>query len=428
MNNRDPSSDTAMPRGFCASLSVAVTRSVTVSMIEIDAEPSLGTYANGAAAAAAVHAAASAIAKRINPGTPSSLHRVGSRANDRLCYTSLPARPPEQFHMESSNRCDEGRDRMRALVLFAAGWSAVAAAQIPQRIDPLVVTATRTEERAFDLPVAIDSIDAAQIQRNQLQVNLSESLSRVPGIVVANRWNYAQDLQVSARGFGARANFGVRGIRLYQDGIPATMPDGQGQTGSFSLVSTQRIEVLRGPFSTLYGNAAGGVISVFTEDGADPSQAQGQVVGGSYATYNAIAKTSGVARDAGYVLAANHFATDGYRDHSEASRDLVNAKLKFAIDADTRMTLIGNSLYQPEAQDPLGLTRAQWEANPRQADPSAELFDTRKTVNQTQGGAAIERRLGTDTILRVIGYGGGGAERPGPLLPAPAVAPFRWRV
>ncbi|TMH52912.1 MAG: Plug domain-containing protein, partial [Betaproteobacteria bacterium] len=139
---------------------------------------------------------------------------------------------------------------MRALVLFAAGWSAVAAAQIPQRIDPLVVTATRTEERAFDLPVAIDSIDAAQIQRNQLQVNLSESLSRVPGIVVANRWNYAQDLQVSARGFGARANFGVRGIRLYQDGIPATMPDGQGQTGSFSLVSTQRIEVLRGPFST----------------------------------------------------------------------------------------------------------------------------------------------------------------------------------
>jgi iron complex outermembrane receptor protein len=308
--------------------------------------------------------------------------------------------------MESSNRCEEGRDRMRALVLFAAGWSAVVAAQVPQRIDPFVVTATRTEERAFDLPVAIDSIDAAQIQRNQLQVNLSESLSRVPGIVVANRWNYAQDLQVSARGFGARANFGVRGIRLYQDGIPATMPDGQGQTGSFSLASAQRIEVLRGPFSTLYGNAAGGVISIFTEDGADPAQLQGQIVGGSYGTYNAIAKTSGVARGVGYVLAANHFATDGYRDHSEASRDLVNAKLKFDFDADTRITLIGNSLYQPEAQDPLGLTRAQWEANPRQADPSAALFNTRKTVNQQQGGAALERQLGADAVLRVTGYAG----------------------
>src|SRR5438105_2416956 len=309
-------------------------------------------------------------------------------------------------HMESSKRCEEGRGGMRALALLVASWSAVAAAQVPQRIDPIVITATRTEQRAFDLPVAIDSIDAEQIQRNQLQVNLSESLSRVPGIVVANRWNYAQDLQISSRGFGARANFGARGIRLYQDGIPATMPDGQGQTGSFSLVSAQRIEVLRGPFSTLYGNAAGGVISIFTEDGTDPAQLQGQVVGGSYATYNAIAKTSGVARGVGYVLAANHFSTDGYRDHSEASRNLVNAKLKFDIDADTRMTLIGNSLYQPEAQDPLGLTRVQWEANPRQVDPSAELFNTRKTVNQSQGGAVIERRLGTDTVVRVTGYGG----------------------
>jgi len=308
--------------------------------------------------------------------------------------------------MESSKRCEEGCVRLLAFALLAAAWVGIAAAQIPQRIDSIVVSATRTEERAFDLPVAIDSIDAEQIQRNQLQVNLSESLSRVPGLVVANRWNYAQDLQVSIRGFGARANFGVRGIRLYQDGIPATMPDGQGQTGSFSLVSAQRIEVLRGPFSTLYGNAAGGVISIFTEDGGDPAQLQGQVVGGSYGTYNAIAKSLGVARGVGYVLAANHFATDGYRDHSDASRDLVNAKLRFDVDADTRITLIGNSLHQPEAQDPLGLTRAQWEANPRQADLSAELFNTRKTVNQQQGGAAIERRLGADAVLRVTGYGG----------------------
>ncbi|TMG97617.1 MAG: TonB-dependent siderophore receptor, partial [Betaproteobacteria bacterium] len=173
------------------------------------------------------------------------------------------------------------------------------------------------------------------------------------------RWNYAQDLQISSRGFGARASFGARGIRLFQDGIPATMPDGQGQTGSFSLASAQRIEVLRGPFSTLYGNAAGGVIAIFTEDGPQTPVAQMQAIGGSYGTWNAIAKLGGEARGINFVVAANHFQTGGYRDRSEASRDQFNAKLRFMLDSDTRVTLIGNTLYQPEAQDPLGLTRAQ---------------------------------------------------------------------
>jgi iron complex outermembrane receptor protein len=211
---------------------------------------------------------------------------------------------------------------------------------------------------------------------------------------------------LSIRGFGARANFGVRGVRLYQDNIPATMPDGQGQTGSFSLVSAKRIEVLRGPFSTLYGNASGGVISVFTEDGPSPPQLSLQAIGGSYATSNLIAKLGGREGAVNYDVAANRFSTDGYRDHSEARRDLLNARLSFAPGPETQVTLIGNSLYQPDAQDPLGLTRAQWEANPRQADPAATLFDTRKTVNQTQGGATMEQTLPGDSVLRATAYGG----------------------
>ena len=306
--------------------------------------------------------------------------------------------------MRASERCAPIGASL-GMAAVAAAWWAGADAQVAQ-IQPLVVTATRIEEPAFDLPVAIDSIDASLIQRNQLQLNLSETLNRVPGVVMANRNNYAQDLMVSIRGFGARANFGVRGIRLYQDNIPATMPDGQGQTGSFSLASAKRVEVLRGPFSSLYGNAAGGVIAIFTEDGTDPPQAKGEIVGGSYGTYNAILKGEGIYRGVGYVVAGNHFATDGYRDHSEASRTLTNAKVKFDVDPDTRITVIGNSLYQPEAQDPLGLTRAEWEADPRQADPAATQFNTRKTVNQAQGGATLERRLNADADLRVTGYGG----------------------
>jgi iron complex outermembrane receptor protein len=304
------------------------------------------------------------------------------------------------------NRESGRRYWKRPSAACAAGLIAVSAAGHAQEfLDPIVVTGTRVEERAFDLPIAIDSVDAAQIQQGQMQINLSESLGRVPGIVVQNRGNYAQDLMISIRGFGARANFGVRGVRLFQDGIPATMPDGQGQASSFSLVSAKRVEVMRGPFSTLYGNASGGVIAIFTEDGPDPPMAQAQFVGGSYGTSNTIAKFEGASPGLNYVLAGNIFHIDGYREHSEATRDLANVKLRFDIGDSGSLTVIGNSLYQPEAQDPLGLTKAQWYADPRQADPAAILFDTRKTVNQQQGGATWEQRLTPDTRLRVT-YGG----------------------
>jgi iron complex outermembrane receptor protein len=352
-------------------------------------------------------------AKRMTTCSPSSYtaRRIGAGADDRLCYTSLRQLIGTQIVAELSVRRAYPIRPGAVVAAIAALLPQIAPAQDVRRTDPLVVTATRTEEHAFDLPVAIDSVDATRIQQDQLQINLSESLARVPGLVIQNRWNYAQDLQISSRGFGARASFGARGIRLFQDGIPATMPDGQGQTGSFSLASAQRIEVLRGPFSTLYGNAAGGVVSIFTEDGPQTPFAQGQIIGGSFGTWNAIAKLGGEARGVNYVMAANHFETEGYRDHSEASRDQFNAKLKFVLDSDTRVTLIANTLYQPEALDPLGLTRAEMQANPRQADPAATLFDTRKTVGQQQGGATIERSVGADTTLRVTGYAGHRAVR-----------------
>ena len=178
-----------------------------------------------------------------------------------------------------------------------AGVSTTAFAQAdpaPAALDAIVVTATRSAARAFDVPASVDIIDGSMIRDGQPAINLSETLARVPGVFAANRQNYAQDLQISSRGFGARATFGVRGVRLYQDFIPATMPDGQGQTGSFSLLSAQRIEVLRGPFSTLYGNASGGVISVFTEDrSAAPDCVDFNAGGGSYDTYNAALKAAG---------------------------------------------------------------------------------------------------------------------------------------
>src|SRR5690242_7845669 len=237
-----------MPRGLPPTVNVAVTLSVAVSILDTVPEPSLEAYAIGAAApgsdAAADNAAAIRIwKKRMAAIAPRGAGRSQWSRHKRSVMLHDLSLLPWPCAKDMSNSAPRGGCRMRrilpAAMLVAIAAPAPARAQDVVRIDPLVITATRIEERAFDLPVAIDSIGAARIQQGQLQINLSESLSRVPGLVVQNRWNYAQDLQVSSRGFGARASFGVRGIRLYQDGIPATMPDGQGQTGSFSLASAQ---------------------------------------------------------------------------------------------------------------------------------------------------------------------------------------------
>lgn len=262
--------------------------------------------------------------------------------------------------------------------------------------DAVVVTATRVPQPSLEVPASVDRIYADEIRQGKPQVNLSESLGRVPGIVVQNRQNYAQDLQISSRGFGARATFGVRGIRLIADGIPATMPDGQGQASTFALGSAERIEVLRGPFSALYGNAAGGVIVVDTED-PPGSSVEPSFYAGSYDTWKAAVRFGG----ANALGDLSRFETDGYREHSAARRDQLNAKLKLG-----GWTVVANSLRQPESQDPGGLDRAAFEEDPRQASPNAEPFDTRKTVNQDQAGLRFQHRLGGSGSMEASLYAG----------------------
>ena len=293
------------------------------------------------------------------------------------------------------------------MALFPA---ACLAADPVLNLEPIVVTATRVEQSAFDLPLSIDSLDQGRLQGGQLQVNLSEAMVRIPGIVVQNRQNYAQDLQISSRGFGARASFGVRGLRLYADGIPATMPDGQGQVSHFDLGSAARLEVLRGPFSSLYGNSSGGVISLFTENGESGAWITSSLATGSFSTQRLSAKLSGDNGVLNYLLNTASFRTHGYREHSAARRENLNGKFSWRPDTDAKLTLVVNALDMPEAQDPLGLSRAQFDANPRQADASANNFNTRKSLDQRQLGLAYECKLGlADRLDATIYLGHRGA-------------------
>ena len=269
----------------------------------------------------------------------------------------------------------------------------------------VVVTATRTEQDAYQVPASIDSVDV-DAASDTLGVNPSEYLAAIPGVLARDRQNYAQDEQISIRGFGARSTFGVRGLRLYVDGIPATMPDGQGQVSHFNLDSAERIEVLRGPFSALYGNSSGGVIQVFTADGEGPPRFDFGLAGASDGTWRASANARGASGGFDYNLDVTHFQTDGYRDHSRARRESGNAKLGWKIGDGGKLTLLLNSVDLPSAQDPLGLTRAQFRADPRGVAAVAEQFDTRKSVHQDQAGAIYEQDLGGGHGLRVLGYAG----------------------
>lgn len=283
----------------------------------------------------------------------------------------------------------------------------------PPSLDPVVITGTRVEQRSFSLPMSIDTVEGLVIQDSQPRVNLSEALSRVPGLVIQNRQNYAQDLQVSSRGFGARSTFGIRGIRMFVDDIPATMPDGQGQAANINLGSTRRIEVLRGPFAALYGNAAGGVINAYTEDGPAETTLSGTMLGGSYGTTRGEIKLGGTlgstvdaAGPFSYMVDVSRFQTSGYRDHSAATRYQASAKLVYQFEHDGTLTLVANELHQGSTQDPQGLTREEVAANRRQASPNARLFNTRKRIDNTQGGFVYEHRFSAANSVKLIGYGG----------------------
>ena len=311
--------------------------------------------------------------------------------------------------------------RLNAIAsLFAAGSAALApaarAADTPPLIDVVVVSASRIEHNSFDLPASIDLIDAARIRDGQMRVNASEALASVPGLVAQNRQNYAQDLQISSRGFGARSAFGVRGVRLISDGVPASMPDGQGQPSAFNLDMAERIEVLRGPFSAIYGNHSGGVIQLFTRDGQGRPTIELNLSGGSYGTRKADLNAQGSSSALGYVIDASRFETDGYRDHSAATRDQGFVKLTLAPNPGGKLTLVANSLRQDGTQDPLGVTWASYRRDPRAGEIDAtdtvapkrtlaERYDTRKDINHQQLGLSWEQRFGDDR-LRLMAYGG----------------------
>ncbi|MFN4359161.1 MAG: TonB-dependent receptor family protein [Hylemonella sp.] len=296
--------------------------------------------------------------------------------------------------------------RKTALALLVAGLGSAPAWGQNQTLDDVVISASRAQQRSFDAPAAVEAVERETIQSAGPQVNLSESLTRVPGLTILNRQNYAQDLQLSIRGFGARSAFGIRGIRLLIDGIPATTPDGQGQGSSIALTSTERIEVLRGPLALMYGNSAGGVIQAWTREAPEVPEFSVQGYVGSYGLRRSDVQMAGRVGTVGLVADYSTLNTDGFRDNSATERKQFNSKISFGPDAGTRVNLVFNHFDMPLAEDPLGLTAAQLAADRTQAGTNALAQRTRKITRQNQLGSSITHELDRDRSLTARLYFG----------------------
>lgn len=257
-------------------------------------------------------------------------------------------------------------------------------------LDDLVVTGSRVAREVATRPFSVSVIDAATLAEAGPGVNLSEALTRVPGLLANNRSNYAQDLQLSLRGYGARAGFGVRGLRLYSDGIPATTPEGQGQVSHFDLAGAERLEILRGPFSALYGNSSGGVLALSSRDPTGTRLQAATGLGDDGMRQWRLGGETRWSEAWSGSASLSQFRIDGFRPHSAAERELGALRLGYER-AQDRVLLTAGWFDQP-ADDPLGLDRAQFDADPYQTAPQATAFDTRKLARQAQAGLSWQHR------------------------------------
>jgi len=248
--------------------------------------------------------------------------------------------------------------------------------------ETLVVTGHREPSRWYSAAAAVDVVQA-QDQLSGLRFDSAELLAGLPGVQADSRANFSQDTRITLRGFGARSAFGVRGIDMRIDGVPLTMPDGQSQTSSIALDTVERVEVLRGPMASLYGNGAGGSIAFYTArpelDQLSATLAAGDARQRRYQVRGQWAGEQQAAR-----LQLSQFSADGFRQHSNAERQQLSGQWYYRSQSDIDLLARLDISRDPETQDPQGLTYSQWREDDTQVHPVAHLFKPRKSIAHRQ--------------------------------------------
>ena len=271
-------------------------------------------------------------------------------------------------------------------------------------LSEVALQAPKTQTPRTQLPFSLSVQSVDEFQKIYQQVSLQEYLVAVPGLFTQNANNYAQDLRISLRGFGARAAFGIRGIKLIVDGIPETTPDGQGQLDNLPLALLSSVEVLRGPSASLYGNASGGVLYLNTLDQLENETIQLQSRLGAYGFQSYQLNTSLKGKKTVALLHINRTKTDGFRQFSGFEQTLFNTKIKHRLSSKSTLQLQLNYTDSPRAEDAGGITLEDREADWSQARQRNVAYDTYESVNQFKSGLRWQQDWGDQWNLDTYGF------------------------
>ena len=271
---------------------------------------------------------------------------------------------------------------------------------VASALQTVEIAAARWAITDVKAPMAVAFLDKNRLQTGSQQLSLHEVLAMVPGVFALNPDNFAQDLRISIRGFGARAAFGIRGIRVFTDGLPEGTPDGQVDVDNLDLGAIRHLEVLRGAASGLYGNASGGVIHLLTENpSARKPLLEIQAGAGSFGFQRYQTKIGQRFHRWSYFLNVSHNRSSGYRAQSAMRNTIVNGKCTWYLKPESKLLLLANYGYSPRGDDPGGLTQAQMDEMPRQAGAPNLAFATGERVAQGRVGAVLEHRFAARHLL-----------------------------
>ena len=294
---------------------------------------------------------------------------------------------------------------MVCIVFFTIGVQAQnQSALVTITLSEVALQAPKTETPRNQLPFSLSVQSVDEFQKIYQQLSLQEYLVAVPGLFTQNANNYAQDLRISLRGFGARAAFGIRGIKLIVDGIPETTPDGQGQLDNLPLGLLSSVEVLRGPSASLYGNASGGVLYLNTLDQLENETIQLQSRLGAYGFQSYQLNTSLKGEKTVALLHINRTKTDGFRQNSGFEQTLFNTKIKHRLSSKSTLQLQLNYTDSPRAEDAGGITLEDTELDWSQARQRNVAYDTYESVNQFKSGLRWQQDWGDQWNLDTYGF------------------------